>query len=116
MAATADLPPGARGRMWILIGVTFVVGAATYAFFGRAVILWVAGLAVSVLLYLLAGVELQLARERWEHGQVVPAVAAALTSRGLWIVLAQNGTVLHLTPAGAARLGHSPAVLVGQQL
>lgn len=116
MAATADLPPGARSRMWILIALTLVVGTVTYAVFGRLIIVVAGGLALTVLLYLLLGIELQLARERRELGPIVASLVQALEPRGLWIVLAANGTVLALTPAGAAGLGHSPGILVGQQL
>jgi hypothetical protein len=116
VAATADLPPGARSRMWILIGLTVAIGIATYTLFGRPIILWVGGLATAVLLYLLAGVELQLARERRELGPIVDTLVRTLEPRGLWIILAANGTVLAMTPAGSMGLAHSSQVLVGQQL
>ncbi|MEZ4270461.1 MAG: PAS domain-containing protein [Myxococcota bacterium] len=123
MAATVDLPPGARSRMWILLIVTAIGGYVTYALFGHVEILIISGLVLGILLYLLAGVALALGYDRQRLGPVVQEIvdhAAKDPSDelwgGLWAVLASNGTVLYVSPQGAQHLGHDPKILTGQRL
>ena len=115
MAMTPDLAPGARQRVWILLGVTVAVGAATYAAFERAEILWLAGVVLLVLVYLLVGVRLTLRFERAALAPVLENALEALAGRA-WVVLDAGGVVLHLAPEGEAGLGHPADVLCGQRL
>jgi len=117
MSVTPDLAPGARARVWILLAVTSVAGALTYWAFGRTEILWIAGVVLAVLLYLLAGVYLRLRFERAELEPVLAVTRPALASHAdYWLLIDDGGTVLDMSPAGEAALGEPADVLVGQRL
>lgn len=116
MAVTPDLAPGARARVWILLTLTALGGGATYAVFERTEILWIAGLLLAVLLYLLLGVRLTLGFERRALAPVIEHALAALGPDGFWVLLDPGGTVLRLSAAGERALGHPASVLEGQRL
>jgi hypothetical protein len=115
MAATPDLPPGARQRAWIMLTLTTVGGAAMYFTFGRAETLWIAGIALAILVYLLIGVELALRADRRELGPIVAACIETLGS-DYAMILDSNGTVLNLSVQGGRTLGHPPEILQGQNI
>jgi len=112
--ATVDLPPGARGRMWTLLVTTTIAGSATYAVFGRTEILWIAGLILAVLVYLLMGVSLA---RKVDLKRLKPGIDTILAEPRLrqGLVLDANGLVLHMSRRAEALTQHSQ-ILVGQRL
>lgn len=115
MAATPDLAPGARARVWILLTVTATAGVLTYVTFERAEILWITAGLLGVLLYLLLGVRLTLSYERAALQPVVETARQVLDDQH-GVLVDAGGVVLHVPPRGEERLGHPAHVLTGQRL
>ena len=118
MAQTPDLPPGARPRMWILVGLTCFGGGLIYLTFGRLETLFIAGAVLFILLYLLLGVELTLSRDRQALAPLVAQTIEELRASAaetFLLLLDRDGTVLYLSPHGEKTIQHESAVLVGQR-
>ena len=119
MAFTPDLPPGARPRMWIMTALTLFGGLVIYAAFGHLETLYIAGAVLFILLYLLAGVEMTLYRDRQLLAPLVDATLKALEDSNqharFILLLDRNGIVLHLSRYGERIINHQKDFLVGQR-